>query len=539
MDIQATPGFLSLSATNSSKSAYGRFRIAPAFFEKYKVGTDAVRKELEFGVIPDEEEDLAEVETASGQILIKSVLSILRHRGFEKSVEKCELAIVPGRSPNATQQASGTTTSSNGSYQSVLLFRLYCKYGVTKTHRLSLNAPPAFLAPHIPASPNQSRVVVGPRAIKDLIDHFAKTKGKGGRGGDLQLIWAWGATEVKVRTLRGLTQGHSDSQIATSITVEAEEFDEYDISEPPVSLSFHLREFIAATTLAENLSLQLNLSFTEAAAPLCITIESDYHESLFVLATRQAPGASHEEDSAATAVGNGKKRGRELEDGSNQRKKSMKVVTVEPAPKQPSFKRPQPPAPKPPSQNPSASFREPGRAESQTMGAGPSNSLSSLGRNAVSLQRIPLFHPSSQTGSQQAKIETFAQLSQAEQEVIRGAGLGLEDMDPDELAAMLAEGDEDDFDMEIEPPQPQPTADGAREHRESPEWDIPAEMPAAGLRAPNGLGMSEEELREMQMDPYGDGDDDEGDSFLPLTQTSRVGGINPSKHFEALTFDDD
>ncbi|KAG8883097.1 hypothetical protein FRB97_007234 [Tulasnella sp. 331] len=553
MDIQATPNFLSLSATNSSKSAYGRFKIAPGFFEKYKVGTDAVRKEFEFGIIPNaDEDDIAQAETASGQILVKSVLSILRHRGFEKSVEKCELSIVPGRS-SVTQQASGTTTSSDGGYQSVLLFRLHCKHGVTKTHRLSLNAPPAFLAPHIPASPSQSRVVVGPRAIKDLIDHFAKTKGKGARGGDLQLIWAWGATEVKVRTLRGLIQGHTDSQIATSITVEAEEFDEYDISDPPVSLSFHLREFIAATTLAENLSLQLNLSFTEPAAPLCITIESDYHESLFVLATRQVPGTALEEEAVA-AVANGKKRGRDADDASNQKKKSMKVVTVEPTLNK-SFKKPQPPPPRPKSPTrtvPSASFREsnpPLNMQSQTIGAGPSHSLSYSNSNSnpnPNPNSRPLFLPSSQAGSQQQqRIETFAQLSQAEQEVIRGAGLGLEDMDPDELAAMLEDAGDEDFEMEMEAPMPQPvTNDSADETRESPDWFAPAPgrsqpaMSRAGLRAPDGLGMSEEEINEMEMDPFDNGDGD-GDSFLPFTQTSLADRTRNSKHFEALDFGDD
>lgn len=78
------------------------------------------------------------------------------------------------------------------------------------------------------------------------------------------MIWAWGAGEVKVRTLRGITQGAlgehpsnrfneepnltypSDSHIATSIVVEADEFDDYGIYDPPVSLSFHLREFIVS-----------------------------------------------------------------------------------------------------------------------------------------------------------------------------------------------------------------------------------------------------------------------------------------------------
>lgn len=286
----------------------------------------------------------------------------------------------------------------------------------------------------------------------------------------------------------------------------------------------------AATTLAENLSLQLNLSFTEPAAPLCITIESDYHESLFVLATRQVPGTALEEEVAAVA--NGKKRSRELDDAPSHKKKSMKVVTLEPVPNQP-FKKPQPPAqPKPVAARTSSSvsFREPNpplNMQSQTLGAGPSNPNSR-----------PLFLPSSQAGSQQRpQTETFAQLSQAEQEVIRGAGLGIEDMDPDELAAMLEDAGDEDFNMETEGAQPEPVVNNsAHTARDSPGRCVPAPggrqqaMAAAGSRASDVMGMSEAELDEMEMNPFGNDDgDEEGDSFLPLTQTSRADSTRNSR----------
>ena len=70
LDIHATPECLSLSATNSSKSAYARFKITPEFFETYKVGVDAARKEFGFDG-EGHEEEVQELESASGQILVK------------------------------------------------------------------------------------------------------------------------------------------------------------------------------------------------------------------------------------------------------------------------------------------------------------------------------------------------------------------------------------------------------------------------------------------------------------------------------------
>lgn len=75
---------------------------------------------------------------------------------------------------------------------------------VVKTHRLFLNIPEQILGPRIPESENESLLRIGPDAVKDILEHFAHSysgqKGKGGKSKDVQLVWEFGGTKVKVKS---------------------------------------------------------------------------------------------------------------------------------------------------------------------------------------------------------------------------------------------------------------------------------------------------------------------------------------------------
>lgn len=75
--------------------------------------------------------------------------------------------------------------------------------GIVKTHRLLLQTPSSHLHLHIPEALNESHVVIGPKAMRDMIDHFPSTKGKA----DPQLIWVFDDTEVHVRSLENSLDG--------------------------------------------------------------------------------------------------------------------------------------------------------------------------------------------------------------------------------------------------------------------------------------------------------------------------------------------
>ncbi|KAG8701622.1 hypothetical protein FRC08_003991 [Ceratobasidium sp. 394] len=323
--IHATSEQLTLCATNSSKSAYCGIKFLPEFFDLYRVGapTDA------WGMTPEGGEQL----TVRGQLLVKTLLSILRHKSVEKSLDKCELSVVEGVEGGA---AEGGEEPGDQSVESRLVIRMHCKFGVIKTHKLYLNQPPVILAPTLPRQ-RASRVTIGPRAVRDLLDHF-------GRRADSQLQWMFSAGDVRVRSLERDADSQGKHQIATEISVPADEFDLYEVLVPPIGLAFHLREINASIALAESLSLPLELSFTEPSAPLVISLELDAADHLAMVATAAATGFGPEFEEAV-AVAAAKRQRDEMEvDGagpvqssaasggsearSTAKRRTMKVVDV-------------------------------------------------------------------------------------------------------------------------------------------------------------------------------------------------------------------
>jgi cell cycle checkpoint control protein RAD9A len=67
-----------------------------------------------------------------------------------------------------------------------------------KTHRLVLLTPTSLMAPGVPDSYNESRITIGPKALKDLIEHFPVAKAN---RSDPQLVWTFNDTEVGFKSL--------------------------------------------------------------------------------------------------------------------------------------------------------------------------------------------------------------------------------------------------------------------------------------------------------------------------------------------------
>ncbi|CAE6397384.1 unnamed protein product [Rhizoctonia solani] len=291
--LHATPEIFTLCATNAAKSAYCGMKFVPEFFDSYHVGPkDGM------AIAPEGEEV-----TVRGQLLVKTLLSILRHKTVEKSLEKCELSVVEG-------VEGGTADDDQNDDQSVeskLVIRLHCKFGVVKTHKLYLNQPPVILAPTLPQQ-RPSRVAIGPRAMKDLLDHF-------GRRADAQLQWMFNDDEVRVRSLERDADNQGKYQIATEISIPGEEFDLYEIFYAPIGLAFHLREINASISLAESLSIPIEFSFTEPGGPMIIMLEFDAADQLAMVATSTTTsfGPEYEEAIAAAAA----KRQRDEQDANN------------------------------------------------------------------------------------------------------------------------------------------------------------------------------------------------------------------------------
>jgi cell cycle checkpoint control protein RAD9A len=143
---------------------------------------------------------------------IQSLLSILKHRTIEKTVDRCELSIVEGVLP-AQGADYDDGDEDRDSLESKLIVRLHCKHGesyfhfrlqttsnltigVVKTHRLLLLTPTSLSAPGIPDGFNESRLTIGPKQLRDMLEHFPSAKG--GKS-DPKLIWSFGDTEVQLK----------------------------------------------------------------------------------------------------------------------------------------------------------------------------------------------------------------------------------------------------------------------------------------------------------------------------------------------------
>jgi cell cycle checkpoint control protein RAD9A len=83
--------------------------------------------------------------------------------------------------------------------------------GIVKTHRLVLHTPSSQLHLNVPEALNESHVVIGPKAMRDMIDHFPSTRGKA----DPQLIWIFDDTEVQVRSFETSLDGKGAMNIVS------------------------------------------------------------------------------------------------------------------------------------------------------------------------------------------------------------------------------------------------------------------------------------------------------------------------------------
>ncbi|PPQ63670.1 hypothetical protein CVT24_004555 [Panaeolus cyanescens] len=402
LSIYGTPAILSLSTTNSSKSAYCRFKYENAFFSRYSVGR-----------LRDENDENS---TVTGQLLTKAI---------EKSVERCEFSI--DESPPTPERDDADLDEETEGSHNKLIIRLHCKHGVIKTHRLNLLTPGSLMAPGVPDASNESRLTIGPKALKDLIDHFPVSRSQ---KSDPQLIWTFEDAEVGLKSLESAVDSRGRGQLTTELVIGAEEFEGYDIYETPTTIAFHLREFNATIAFADSMSASMDFRFTDPAAPLFIDIEGDSMGALFVISTSQVH-TGHTATQSTAAGGNNKKRERPQSANETPRiRKSMKAAM--------------------PVQLDSHKRPEGSRAGSSISGSMPPPSTipqSTIARPPTQLLTRheegddPLFLPSSQ-------------MSDAQREILRSTGLGLENMTVEELTEMMEdEGVEVDFSQPMTQPR--------------------------------------------------------------------------------------
>ncbi|KZP01544.1 hypothetical protein CALVIDRAFT_559357 [Calocera viscosa TUFC12733] len=291
MDILALPNSLTLSATNSSKSAYCRLLLRPSFFSSYSVRTPG-------SSFRSADTQVEEGRSVKARLKTKLLLSYLRHRNHEKGVRSVKLII---REPpqDGSSVAPGTDEESSDeerSMESRMLVKFFCDHGVVKQHRLTLEHPDELLAPAAEEDPQQKTVVISRPALRSLLDRMRVGASKA----DGQISCEFNPADLIVKTAA------DKGEIYTEVKMIGTDLIRYDAGNTSTSLSFHIREFSATITLAESLEKYLTLTFTAAPAPLILAIlptnpeekEGDDWEFQAYIATSRATDVTTDANSA-------------------------------------------------------------------------------------------------------------------------------------------------------------------------------------------------------------------------------------------------
>ncbi|KAJ2917795.1 hypothetical protein MD484_g2648, partial [Candolleomyces efflorescens] len=100
--------------------------------------------------------------------------------------------------------------------------------------------PTTLVEPSFPDQTSESKVTVGPKALKDVIDHFPVSRGA---KSDPQLVWTFSDSELTLKSSESSVENRGRDQLSTELVMSSEEFDFYDIYAVPITFAFHLREF--------------------------------------------------------------------------------------------------------------------------------------------------------------------------------------------------------------------------------------------------------------------------------------------------------
>ncbi|THH11313.1 hypothetical protein EW145_g735 [Phellinidium pouzarii] len=423
---------------NLPKTAFCSFTYNRTFFSRYSITQYTQRNAAVSSRTNGRETQDMQSPMLKCQLQTKTLLSILKHRNTDKSAEKCELTIIDGvGTPDEEIRDDEDTLESR------LIVRLHCKHGIVKTHRLLLNNPSNDDAPRIQNGDNESRIVVQAHAVKEIIEHFPNSRCL---KSDPELIWRFDDDEVKIKSLEKGIDAKGKSQLATELTLGADEFDVYDIILFPLTVGFFLREFNAAITLADALLVPIDMRFTRSAEPVYINAETDDCAMLFVIATNHVRGDDADQQPQARADDNQSRTHGSRRTASGlpvMQKRTLEDDSDAPDTRRPRIvhrngevsehTRPQQIHLRAPTAGPEA------EADAETAMDGDADA----GYDSMPMQVEP---ESERPSTQSQPLFLASQLSAADVDAIRASGLGIEDMDADQFAAMLdEEGEEVNF----------------------------------------------------------------------------------------------
>ncbi|KAK3736296.1 hypothetical protein QZH41_020758, partial [Actinostola sp. cb2023] len=235
---------LALRTVNQSRSAYACFKFHSSFFLNYDDGS----KDL-----PDDSqaEDMLKC-----KIAMKSCLSAFKSMNtIEKHVDRCKIDL------NVSQGR--------------LVFVLYCKHGITKTHNLTFQECETLQAVFTKdLCPNF--ITAQSKLLMDTVCNFPNNQE------ELSL-----SVTPDTTVFKNYIDDEPDPNkvIHTQMNLSPEEFDNYQIG-VDTEITFCLKELRAILAFGEYSGQPLNIHFETGGKPIVFSMDADStYESDFVLAT--------------------------------------------------------------------------------------------------------------------------------------------------------------------------------------------------------------------------------------------------------------
>lgn len=242
--IEPLENGFAFKTVNSSRSAFGLFLFDPRFFDKYNRPSD---NETTFQN-NENESPRCKIAMCSCLNIFKSVTTI------EKTVEKCKISL------NMKDDR--------------LVFKMYCRHGIVKTHNLAFIECESLKA--VFNSDNCENCLIAPsKMLCEAVIHFQNNQE------EVTLV----VSSEKISFKNYFEESDSKKQMITEVKLHLDEFNSCDIG-VSTEITFCLKELRAILSFVEVTNLPVKINFDTPGKPMSYLISSEgMLEATFVLAT--------------------------------------------------------------------------------------------------------------------------------------------------------------------------------------------------------------------------------------------------------------
>ncbi|KXS22092.1 hypothetical protein M427DRAFT_164165 [Gonapodya prolifera JEL478] len=193
---------------------------------------------------------------------LKPIINIFKQKSnVEKNVEKVVLKLNPRVEDDR------------------FVIQIYCKYGITKTHKLHYESATLFQAIYSTAT-CRNQWVASPKVINDWLKYFHQKLD--------EVTIMCSATSVGLKSFTEGTPGDSDltkRSLQTELSIDPTDFESFTIA-LDANLTVKLKELKAVLAFADNMNQGVTAFFDHSGQPLTFRIySSDNYTADFVLAT--------------------------------------------------------------------------------------------------------------------------------------------------------------------------------------------------------------------------------------------------------------